>query len=57
MPPALLEFAMPDPPTGLPFNAKPRKCDLDALLKKCPLPRLGTSLPESGHGLEEYRKV
>ncbi|VDN89193.1 unnamed protein product [Brugia pahangi] len=57
VPPALLEFAMPDPPTGLPFNAKPRKCDLDALLKKCPLPRLGTSLPESGHGLEEYRKM
>uniref|UniRef100_A0A158Q7U9 U2 snRNP-associated SURP motif-containing protein n=1 Tax=Elaeophora elaphi TaxID=1147741 RepID=A0A158Q7U9_9BILA len=57
VPPALLEFAMPDPPTGLPFNAKPRKCDLDALLKKCPLPRLGSSLPESGHGLEEYQKM
>ncbi|EFO26496.1 hypothetical protein LOAG_01982 [Loa loa] len=57
VPPALLEFAMPDPPTGLPFNAKPRKCDLDSLLKKCPLPRLGTSLPESGHGLEEYQKM
>ncbi|VDM98121.1 unnamed protein product, partial [Thelazia callipaeda] len=57
VPPALLEFAMPDPPTGLPFNAKPRKCDLDALLKKCQLPRLGGTLPEAGHGLEEYQKM
>ncbi|VDK51120.1 unnamed protein product [Gongylonema pulchrum] len=48
---------MPDPPTGLPFNGKPRKSDLDALLKKCPLPRLGGPLPERGHGLEEYQKM
>ncbi|KHN87272.1 U2 snRNP-associated SURP motif-containing protein [Toxocara canis] len=57
VPPALMELAMPDPPTGLPFNAKPRKEDLDALLEKCPLPRLGGILPEPGRGREEYDKM
>ncbi|VDK58539.1 unnamed protein product, partial [Anisakis simplex] len=57
IPPKLIELAMPDPPTGLPFNAKPRPDDLDALLEKCPLPRLGGIMPESGRGKEEYDKV
>lgn len=57
MPPALTELAMPDPPTGLPFNAKPRKRDLEDFLAKFPMPRLGGPLPEVGNGREEYEKV
>lgn len=57
MPPALTELAMPDPPTGLPFNAKPKKRDLEDFLAKFPMPRLGGPLPEVGNGREEYEKV
>lgn len=48
---------MPDPPTGLPFNAKPKKEDLDAVMAKCHLPRPGDPPPEPGNGKEEYDKV
>uniref|UniRef100_A0A0N5A952 Surp module n=1 Tax=Syphacia muris TaxID=451379 RepID=A0A0N5A952_9BILA len=57
VPPALTELAMPDPPTGLPFNAKPRKRDLEDFLAKYPMPRLGGPLPEVGNGREEYEKM
>lgn len=59
MPIPLRELAMPDPPSGLPFNAKPRSSDLRAFLKKYQnLPALNASLPNDYPELvEDYKKV
>uniref|UniRef100_A0AC34QMV4 U2 snRNP-associated SURP motif-containing protein n=1 Tax=Panagrolaimus sp. JU765 TaxID=591449 RepID=A0AC34QMV4_9BILA len=48
VPPALAAMALPDSPTGLPFNAKPRKSDLDNYLAK------HGHLPELTHIFTEH---
>ncbi|CAD5229475.1 unnamed protein product [Bursaphelenchus okinawaensis] len=54
IPQCLRDFSMPDPPSGLPFNAKPDKYDLRRFLKKYEkVPRL-TELAEMS---EEMRKA
>lgn len=49
---------MPDPPTGLPFNAKPVSDDLKKFLKKYKeLPRLNAPLPDDLEMLDDYKEV
>jgi hypothetical protein len=50
---------MPDPPSGLPFNARPQAKDLRNFLKKYKdLPRLGVPLPiDNFEMLKDYKEV
>lgn len=49
---------MPDPPSGLPFNAKPLSSDLRNFLQKYHnLPRLNSLLPDDPELLKDYKKV
>lgn len=49
---------MPDPPSGLPFNARPLSADLRNFLQKYHnLPRLNTSLPDDPDIINDYKKV
>lgn len=50
---------MPDPPSGLPFNAKPLSADLREFLRKYQnLPALNAPLPNDYSELvEDYKKV
>ncbi|KAK0404004.1 hypothetical protein QR680_017235 [Steinernema hermaphroditum] len=59
VPPALSEFLVPDPPTGLPFNAKPDPEDLRKFLQKYErLPPLNMMLPTNHPELtEDYFKM
>uniref|UniRef100_A0A1I8A1I4 U2 snRNP-associated SURP motif-containing protein n=1 Tax=Steinernema glaseri TaxID=37863 RepID=A0A1I8A1I4_9BILA len=58
VPPALAEFIVPDPPTGLPFNAKPDAEDLKSFLKKYnSLPPLNVNLALPPELLEDYFKM
>uniref|UniRef100_A0A183CCC4 U2 snRNP-associated SURP motif-containing protein n=1 Tax=Globodera pallida TaxID=36090 RepID=A0A183CCC4_GLOPA len=59
----LRELAMPDPPSGLPFNARPQTDELRSFLQKYgDLPKLGVPLAgEEGESdtqmLEDYKKM
>lgn len=59
MPIPLRELAMPDPPSGLPFNAKPLSEDLRNFLRKYQtLPRLNAPLPtDNAELVDDYKKV
>jgi U2-associated protein SR140 len=59
IPPVLQELALPDPQTGLPFNAKPRKQDLDSFLSRYgALPNFKLPLPtDPPQLLEDYKKM
>ncbi|KAH7725317.1 surp module family protein [Aphelenchoides avenae] len=59
IPPALRELSMPDPPSGLPFNARPRPNDLRRFLRKYKeLPALGAPLPPNQPELSaDYNKM
>ncbi|KAI1708009.1 surp module domain-containing protein [Ditylenchus destructor] len=55
----LRELAIPDPPSGLPFNAKPLTSDLREFLRKWgDLPRLGAVLPtDKPQMAKDYKKM
>ncbi|KAI1696853.1 surp module domain-containing protein [Ditylenchus destructor] len=55
----LRELAIPDPPSGLPFNAKPLTSDLREFLRKWgDLPRLGAVLPtDKPQMVKDYKKM
>lgn len=63
VPPPLRELAMPDPPSGLPFNARPLTDELRSFLQKYrDLPKLGAPLMADENSsdtemLEDYKKV
>uniref|UniRef100_A0A914YEH6 RRM domain-containing protein n=1 Tax=Panagrolaimus superbus TaxID=310955 RepID=A0A914YEH6_9BILA len=59
IPPVLKELALPEPQTGLPFNAKPRKQDLDSFLAKYgTLPNFKQPLPTTPPQLQEdFKKM
>jgi len=50
---------MPDPPSGLPFNAKPTSEDLRLFLQRYhDLPKLGASMEDSNAAMvADYKKV
>jgi hypothetical protein len=50
---------MPDPPTGLPFNAKPQSSEMEAFLEKySELPALGVPFPNNNPQMsEDYNQV
>ncbi|GMR32733.1 hypothetical protein PMAYCL1PPCAC_02928 [Pristionchus mayeri] len=57
VPPELEKLSYPDPPTGLPFNAMPRRRELEAYLAKWKeIPELGTT-PEKEEQLLDYKKM
>lgn len=57
VPPALQQYMFPDPPTGLPFNAKPRDTDIKEYLDEFKkLPEVGT-LPDGEKAQAMFRKV
>uniref|UniRef100_A0A1I7XVP8 RRM domain-containing protein n=1 Tax=Heterorhabditis bacteriophora TaxID=37862 RepID=A0A1I7XVP8_HETBA len=59
VPPALQELSLPDPPTGLPFNAKPLRSDEDEFLEKFQsFPSLSMPPPENETEMWDfYKKV
>ncbi|KAI6192110.1 hypothetical protein M3Y97_00301000 [Aphelenchoides bicaudatus] len=58
VPDTLKELAMPDSPTGLPFNAKPQPSDLENFLRKYgDLPKLGVPFPDNQDMLEDYKQM
>uniref|UniRef100_A0A914LKA9 RRM domain-containing protein n=2 Tax=Meloidogyne incognita group TaxID=654580 RepID=A0A914LKA9_MELIC len=59
VPPPLRELAMPDPPSGLPFNAKPQTEELRLFLKKYhDLPKLNVTLDTNDVEMcKDYKKV
>ncbi|KAI6229678.1 hypothetical protein M3Y99_01142800 [Aphelenchoides fujianensis] len=58
VPQALRELMLPDPPSGLPFNARPQPSDLRAFLEKHKqLPPIGPPAPSAdGRRLQEGRR-
>lgn len=57
VPPTLAAYAFPDPPTGLPFNAKPRSTDLKAYIDNFKqLPECG-SLPKDEKACVAFKQM
>ncbi len=57
IPPALLKLTMPDPPSGLPFNAQPKEEDKERFLEQWAFPAPGMPPPDPGCGGEEWNEV
>ncbi|CAD5234347.1 unnamed protein product [Bursaphelenchus xylophilus] len=58
IPKSLRNFAMPDPPSGLPFNAKPNKYDMKKFLKKHEkLPRISELQDLDQETKKDYCKI
>ncbi|KAE9551393.1 hypothetical protein FO519_005401 [Halicephalobus sp. NKZ332] len=58
VPPPLAALALPDGPTGLPFNAKPRQVDLDEFTAKYGiLPELNYVFKENDPRKQDYDKM
>uniref|UniRef100_A0A914WHT5 U2 snRNP-associated SURP motif-containing protein n=1 Tax=Plectus sambesii TaxID=2011161 RepID=A0A914WHT5_9BILA len=57
-PPNMLELMMPDPPSGLPFNAQPKKSQKDAYMARWnTLPAPGQPPPTSPDAREEWQQM
>ncbi|GMT04008.1 hypothetical protein PENTCL1PPCAC_26182 [Pristionchus entomophagus] len=57
VPPELEKLSYPDPPTGLPFNALPRRKELEAYLEKWKEIPKTDSPPDKPQQLEDYKKM
>ncbi|KAF8383070.1 hypothetical protein PRIPAC_72212 [Pristionchus pacificus] len=57
VPPELEKLSYPDPPTGLPFNAMPRRKELEEYIARWKdIPQLG-KMPDNDEQLEDYKKM